>query len=153
MVWLFSFWLLLSSNFGFAIPDKAQPTLPQKILKIGGQTLKVEIADTPERQEAGLMFRKSLKEGEGMLFIFPNEQPRAFWMKNTFIDLAIGYFDGKKTLIDIQEMKAAGSLMDDRPPNYPSSGPAKYALEVPKEWFKKHHVKVGMKMKLEGTGL
>ena len=45
--------------------------------------LKVEVADTPDKHARGLMFRNHLGENEGMLFIFPTEETRNFWMKNT----------------------------------------------------------------------
>jgi hypothetical protein len=59
------------------------------ITKKNGETLlvRVEIADTPELRGRGLMFRKELPEGTGMLFLFPAETYNAFWMKNTPIPL------------------------------------------------------------------
>lgn len=75
-----------------------------------------------------------------MIFVFREERPRSFWMKNTFVPLAIGYFNEKKELIDVQEMAAAQSEMQTEFPNYVSKGPAKYALEVPKGWFQKHKI-------------
>ncbi len=120
----------------------AQATFEKKKIKIGAQTLVVEIADTPEKSAQGLMYRKELPEGTGMLFVFPNEQTRAFWMKNTFIPLAIGYFNAKKELIDIQEMSPAASTMQVDFPTYESKGPAQYALEVPKGWFVKHKIRL-----------
>src|ERR1041384_342895 len=47
----------------------------------------VEMALTPEKQAQGLMFRKELPEGQGMLFDFQREQETSFWMKNTLISL------------------------------------------------------------------
>jgi uncharacterized protein len=102
--------------------------------------LMVEVADSSEKWEFGLMFKKKLLDGEGMLFIFPDEQPRQFWMKNTFIDLDIGYFDSKKTLVSISTMKGVTSEMETNLAVYPSKSPAQYALEVPKGWFQKHKV-------------
>ena len=119
------------------------------VLKIGKQTLKVEKAETPEEHARGLMFRKTLSEGTGMIFIFSDEAPRSFWMKNTFVPLAIGFFDSQKQLIDIQEMAAATSEMQTDFPSYPSNGPAKYALEVPKGWFSKHKIGIGQKFELK----
>ena len=57
------------------------------ILKINNLEIVVEIADTQEEQMQGLMNRASLNEFEGMLFVFPDEMPRTFWMKNTLIPL------------------------------------------------------------------
>ncbi len=110
--------------------------------------LVVEIADSSEKWEFGLMFKKDLIDGEGMLFIFPEEQIRQFWMKNTFIDLDIGYFDSQKTLISITTMKAVTSEMETNLPVYPSKGPAQYALEVPKGWFQKYKIEVRDKLVL-----
>jgi uncharacterized protein len=121
---------------------QAQVQFSKKIIKLGSQTLTVEIADTPEKSAQGLMFRKELPDGTGMLFIFPNEQPRAFWMKNTFVALAIGFFNAKKELIDIQEMVPATSTMQIDFPTYESKGPAQYVLEVPKGWFAKHKIRL-----------
>lgn len=111
-----------------------------KKVTLSGQTLDVEIADNQERWAYGLMYRTELKEGSGMLFIFPEEKTRSFWMKNTFVALAIGYFNGKKELIDIQEMAPAQSEMQTEFPNYVSKEPARYALEVPNGWFQRHKV-------------
>jgi uncharacterized protein len=133
---------LILTLFFTAQASWADLTFEKKKLKIGSQVLSVEIADTPERSAQGLMFRKDLPEGSGMLFIFPDEQVRGFWMKNTFIPLAIGFFNAKKELIDIQEMVPAASGIQVDFPTYNSKGPAQYALEVPKGWFAKHKIRL-----------
>jgi len=118
-------------------------------ITLGGKTISVEVAKNPTQHERGLMFRKSLPKNEGMLFIFDNEENRYFWMKNTFIDLSIGYFDKDKVLINIQEM-AATSVMETRPPAYSSAKPAMYALEMNKGWFAKNKIKLGQKFAFVG---
>lgn len=115
----------------------------KKKLVLKDQELTVEIADTNEKHQLGLMFRKSLSEKQGMLFIFEEEKPLSFWMKNTFIDLDIGFFDRKKSLINVRSMNAVTSVMESELPSYTSNGPALYALEVPKGWFDRHKVSVG----------
>ncbi len=115
----------------------------KKVIHVGSEKITAEIAKSKDQHERGLMYRMELKDGTGMLFIFADEQPRTFWMKNTFIPLSIGYFDASKKLIDIQEMQPVKSEMDNHPPIYPSAGPAQYALEVPPGWFQRKHVKVG----------
>ncbi|MBX3040898.1 MAG: DUF192 domain-containing protein [Bdellovibrionaceae bacterium] len=142
MAWLWSFFLALSFLFPHITWAEEKIDFQIRSMKIGTTTLTVEIADTPERQSRGLMFRKSLKEGHGMLFIFPRERPQSFWMKNTFIPLDIGFFDKSKKLIDIQQMEAVGSVMEV-PKSYLSKAPAMYALEVPQGWFAKMKVKEG----------
>jgi Uncharacterized ACR, COG1430 len=59
------------------------------VSKSGVHTFGVEMATTPEEQAKGLMYRRELPEGQGMLFDFHREQPAAFWMKNTYIPLDI----------------------------------------------------------------
>lgn len=130
-----------------ASPDvKKEPTFIKKQIYVGKVKLHAEIADTPEKSAQGLMFRKKMADDHGMLFIFPDEQQRVFWMKNTFLPLSIGYFSKEKILIDIQDMEPVTSEMQ-QPKTYPSTGPAKYALEVNQGWFKKHKVKIGAKLK------
>lgn len=116
-------------------------------IEVGTKILNVEIAEKTPQHERGLMFREKLASDDGMLFIFPVEQPLYFWMKNTVIDLSIGYFDKDGILVDTQEMKAT-SVMYENPPNYPSKKPAMYALEMNKGWFAKNHVKIGAKLKI-----
>lgn len=114
----------------------------QKV-RIGSKTITVEVAKSTEQHQRGLMFRSSLPENSGMLFIFDNEQTLSFWMKNTFIDLSIAYIDKNKKIIDIQEMKATNQMMVGDLPNYPSTKPALYALEMNKSWFSRNKVRVG----------
>jgi len=134
--------LVFTSSLAFAVEFKT------KKLSLGKQTLTVELAETEEQTAQGLMFRKELKEGTGMLFIFPSEELRSFWMKNTFVPLSIGFFNAKKELIDIQDMAPAASEMQTNFPSYQSQGPAQYALEVPKGWFAKHKIKLRDKFRL-----
>lgn len=117
-------------------------------IKVGNEELQVEIADTQEKTARGLMHRKKLLDGTGMLFIFQNEEIRNFWMKNTFIALSIGFFDSKEKLIDIQDMEPVQSEMELNIPTYSSVFPAKYALEVPRGWFKKKKIKLGSSLNI-----
>lgn len=87
-------------------------------------------------------------EDEGMLFIFKNTETRFFWMKNTLIDLSIGYFDAEMKLIDIKEMKSGKGVPDSALPSYASAQPAKYALEMNAGWFDKNKIKLGSKLKI-----
>lgn len=138
---------------GFAliasVPAFAKVDFQKKKITLGSRTLVVEIAETPAQHERGLMFRNKLGENDGMLFIFDGEQTRFFWMKNTLIDLSIGYFDAAGSLIDIQEMKAGKGIPESALISYPSSKPAKYALEMNKGWFSKNKIKLGTKLKIK----
>jgi len=97
-------------------------------VEIGGKSFSVEIADTQEKQVLGLMFRDTMPADEGMIFIFPNEAPRSFWMKNTRIPLDIMYFD--KDLIMVSISANTPPCRVSRCPSYPSIKPAMYVLEL-----------------------
>ena len=99
---------------------------PYVVLK--GHRFTVELAETTERQALGLMFRDSMADDHGMLFLFPAESRRSFWMKNTRIALDILYFDAQLRLVSV----AAGAQPCRTPacPPYPSAGPAQYVLEL-----------------------
>lgn len=125
---------------------KSAPKFSKQEIQVGKIKLKVEIADTPEKSAYGLMYRKSLGENEGMLFIFNESKPLSFWMKNTFVDLSIGYFDENKKLIEVLDMKAASSELQTHFESYQSTNPAQYALEMRLGWFKKNQIKVGDKL-------
>lgn len=131
-----------------AFPTLAAKDFPKRKITLGSKTFVVEVAETPEHHERGLMFRDKLGPDEGMLFIFKNEQTRFFWMKNTLIDLSIGYFNKDKKLIDVQEMKSGKGIADSALPSYASAQPAMYALEMNKGWFDRSKVKIGDKLKL-----
>ena len=99
---------------------------PYVVLK--GERFTVELAETGEKQALGLMFREHLDDDRGMLFLFPGEARRSFWMKNTRIPLDILYFDAERRLVSVAEN--AQPCRTERCPPYPSTGPAKYVLEL-----------------------
>ena len=88
----------------------------------------VELADTSEKQALGLMFREQMPDDHGMLFLFPGEATRSFWMKNTRIPLDIFYFDEELKLVSVAENTKP--CRTQRCPSYPSTAPAKYVLEL-----------------------
>ncbi len=87
--------------------------------------LDIEIADDAYERQTGLMYREAMQPNEAMLFIFDDEIPRAFYMKNTRFPLDIIFVDGDRKIVSIQknaEPRNESSL--------PSEGPSKYVLEV-----------------------
>lgn len=131
--------IALYLSFGFS--------LEKKQIEVRGIKIWVEVAESDAARAQGLMYRKSLGQDEGMLFIFPEEEILSFWMKNTFIPLSIGYFTKEGVLIDVKDMEPFGEKLGD-PPTYRSSRPAKFALEMNKGWFQKNKVGLGSKLKL-----
>jgi uncharacterized membrane protein (UPF0127 family) len=93
--------------------------------KTGVHVFAVEIADTDATREKGLMFRKSLPEGQGMLFDFHEEQPVGFWMQNTYIPLDMIFIRGDGSILRIAENTEPLSTRI-----IPSGGPVRAVLEL-----------------------
>ncbi|MFO0725197.1 MAG: DUF192 domain-containing protein [Myxococcota bacterium] len=80
------------------------PQIPITIATDGGdQTFQAEIADTPDERQLGLMHRTAMREKDGMIFLFPREQPLSFWMRNTLIPLDMVFIKADHTILGIVE--------------------------------------------------
>ncbi len=101
----------------------------------------IQIAQTEFDRELGLMFRKSMNENQGMLFIFPDVQVRNFWMRNTEIPLDMIFINDSKIILNIA--KNTTPYSDN---SYASSGPAKYVLEVNGGFSDSHNITPGTKV-------
>jgi uncharacterized membrane protein (UPF0127 family) len=97
-------------------------------VELRGHRYNVEIADTEQQREQGLMFRDSLAPGSGMLFVHDAEQPLSYWMKNTRIPLDILYFDQQRHLVSV--VTALPCSLGNACPPFSSEGPARYVLEL-----------------------
>ena len=106
-------------------------------MKLGAGNFVIEIANTDPVREFGLMKRDEMPENRGMIFVFADEQPRQFWMKNTRIPLDITYLDASGKVVSIKQMKAYDLT------SVPSDAPAKYAIELNLGWAAKAGLKVG----------
>ncbi len=124
---------------------KNLPVKNLKITKSDGNSVyvKAEIAEKPEERNRGFMFRKSIPDGTGMLFVFENDQVLSFWMKNTPHPLSIAYIDYKGQIRDIFDMKPFSEA------NITSTVSVRYALEVPQGWFGKAGIKTGDFLELD----
>lgn len=108
------------------MPLAAAKLQPLEIVsKTGVHPFAVELALTPKEQERGLMFRKSLPEGQGMLFDFKEERPLTFWMKNTYVSLDMIFIRADGTVLSIA--RNTTPLSEN---SVPSGGPARAVLEV-----------------------
>jgi uncharacterized membrane protein (UPF0127 family) len=120
---------LLAFGFHFlATSALAQTAALQKIeiaSKNGTHAFQVEVVSNDADRARGLMFRKELPEGTGMLFDFEREQELGFWMKNTYIPLDMIFIRADGT---IRRIAANTEPLSER--LVPSGGPARYVLEV-----------------------
>jgi len=98
----------------------------------------VEIAETDETRQKGLMFRESMQDDQGMLFIFNIEEPQSFYMKNTIIPLDIIFIDSKKKIVKIHKNTTPFSEK-----TLPSLKPAMFVVEVNAGFTDKFAIKEG----------
>ncbi len=112
-----------------------------KILDSAGQEkarFDIEMAKDAYHRETGLMYRRSMKDAQAMLFIFEDVKPRYFWMKNTYIPLDIIYIGPDKKIVSI--VKEA-KVLDETA--LPSKEPAQYVLEIKAGLADRYHIKKG----------
>ena len=95
------------------------------VTKTGVHSFAVELADNDAEREKGLMYRKDLPEGRGMLFDFHREQEVSFWMQNTYIPLDMIFIQGDGRILRIAENTEPLSTR-----LIPSGGPIRAVLEV-----------------------
>lgn len=98
----------------------------------------VEIADTDDKRHRGLMYRTKMDSSQGMLFIFPEEEEQAFYMKNTIIPLDIIFINSKKQIVKIYKNTRPFDLTD-----LPSKKPILYVVEVNAGFTEQHGIKEG----------
>lgn len=114
-----------------------------------GFTVKAELALTEAEREKGLMNRETLPENGGMLFVFNEEAPRYFWMKNTIINLDM-LFIGEDQVVNRACVNVPRSYAHT--PDHQVAvrgGMAKYVLELPAKSSRKHNVTAGSKIIFE----
>jgi uncharacterized protein len=124
--------------------QKKEPDLQTKIIKVVSGNRKihltVQVADTPQKRDKGLMFVKNLPDNKGMLFVFSGETYGGFWMKNTLIPLSIAFLDSDGKILKILDMLPC---KEDICPTYDPELSYHYALEVNIGWFEKNQIKEG----------
>jgi uncharacterized membrane protein (UPF0127 family) len=133
---------------GAACVRAGAPEGPHVVIESGGTThlVRVELAADEASRERGLMFRKELDDDRGMLFLFDDEGEHSFWMKNTLIPLDMIFVDDGGRVTGFVERAQPLNL---RPR---SGGTSRYVLEVPGGWVARRGIRVGDRMRIEGTG-
>jgi len=99
-----------------------------RVVLPSGAIYRIELARTPEEQQRGLMFRESLPERSGMLFLFEDDSPHRFWMKNTMIPLDMIWMDGDGRVLFVSANTPPCKA--DPCPNYGPDVPAASVLEI-----------------------
>lgn len=116
---------------------------PLKKICIKDLCIRAEVVATEKSRERGLMFRKSMRQDQGMLFVFEKEALYNFWMKNTRFPLDIIWIDSQKRIVDIYEYALpCKDVCKDISPK----ATALYVLEVNAGLVKKHKIKIGVSL-------
>jgi uncharacterized protein len=102
------------------------------------QKLTIEIADNQAETTQGLMYRRSMPDSCGMIFVMPNYEPQKFWMKNTYIPLDIIFLDESKKIVTIQANTTPFSEA-----GVESYEKAKFVLEVNAGYCKRKGIEKG----------
>ena len=119
-------------------------TVVKKVV-IGNITIEAEVADTAPKKIKGLMFRESLAEENGMLFLFDDDGYHAIWMMNMSFPIDIVWINSDYKIVDI--------VKDAQPckifcPSYKPKEKARYVIEVNAGFTDKHSIKIGDKVKI-----
>ena len=125
----------------------SQPTGPNARIHAtrGPVDVALEVANTPATLQRGLMFRQSLADGHGMLFVFDQDSDHEFWMKNTYISLDLIYIAADGQIVGIHPnatpLSEAGISV---------GRPSRYVLEVPGGYAARQGIAAGDRVELSG---
>jgi uncharacterized membrane protein (UPF0127 family) len=121
-----------------AAPALAQPPVAQ--LNAGMHLIRAEVVSDPGTRAEGLMYRKSMAQNAGMLFIFDEAAVHCMWMKNTLIPLSVAFIDDRGAIVNIADMEPQTEA------SHCAAQPVRYALEMNRGWFAARGVKPGSRL-------
>lgn len=120
--------------------EQAQLNLPRTRLTAGMHLLDVQLAQTPQERQIGLMYRRDMPQHEGMLFVFEQAAVQCFWMRNTLIALTAAFVSDDGTIVNLADMKPR---TDD---SHCSEKPVRFVLEMNQGWFAKRQIQPGYRL-------
>jgi uncharacterized membrane protein (UPF0127 family) len=120
-----------------ASPSAGQPLATRRVF-LSGIAYELELAADPASRERGLSGRTSVDARGGMLFVFPDDAPRVFWMRDCSVDIDIAFLDRTGRVVAAHRMTVEPSRRPDesqeqywsRLRQYPSRAPARFAVEL-----------------------
>jgi uncharacterized membrane protein (UPF0127 family) len=134
--------LSLCNTLGHA-QDSPQTHLPRTNITAGMYLIDTQVAVTQDQRATGLMFRKEMPHGEGMLFAFDQPAKQCFWMKNTILPLTAAFIADDGTIVNLADMKPQTTE------SHCSDKPVRFVLEMNQGWFAKKGIKAGFKLQGE----
>jgi uncharacterized membrane protein (UPF0127 family) len=126
--------IVFVSLSGQNLQAQTPSSLPTTEMYVGMHRLQTELAISPQERSVGLMWRKSLPDNHGMLFVFTNQAIHCFWMRNTYIPLSIAFLRDDGSIVNIEHMQP---LSDE---SHCPTEPVRYALEVNQGWFDQRNI-------------
>lgn len=127
-----------------AAAGQPQPKLRTIKLWLGSHEIIAEIAHSPKEVQTGMMFRTSIAETEGMLFVFDYPHRAAFYMKNTLLPLSCAYIDPEGIIVETHDM-----FPHVETPITAGSDKIQYVLEVKQGWFQRNGIGPGTLLRTE----
>ena len=121
--------------------ESPQPKLATVTLTAGMHVIQAEVAQAPEQQMMGLMFRRQLPGNEGMIFVNPQADTRCFWMRNTLVPLTIAFIADDGSIVNFADMQPRSEQ------SHCSAKPVRFALEMSQGWFAKRGIQPGFKLR------
>ena len=105
------------------------PTVAYRLEPAGGRpvTVRLEVAADPASRARGLMGRRKLPQGTGMVFLYPADVTEAYWMKDTLVPLSIAFVAADGRVVSVAEMTPCAA---DPCPSWAPAGPYRYAVEL-----------------------
>lgn len=131
-----------------ALPTEAQPRLQTMKLWMGSEEVTAELALTAQQEMTGMMFRTSMPENDGMLFVFQGPFRASFWMKNCPLPLSAAYIDPTGRILEVVALHA-----QDTNAVVAKSADVQYVLEMNEGWFKRHNIGDGTLIRTEKGSL
>lgn len=122
----------------------AQAKLPTIKVWLGDQELLTEIASRQVEIATGMMFRTNMPENTAMLFVFPDAQPRSFYMRNCVVPLSAAYIAPDGTILELIDLQPG----DERGVQSKAYN-IQFVLEVPQGWFRRHNITPGAVLRTE----
>jgi hypothetical protein len=138
---------LISAGAALGCGEEEHPAPPQ--VEINGHRWFVDVATTQQQRYRGLSGREHLREGTGMLFVYPAEKVREFCMRGCLVALDIAFLDADRRVVQMHTMSVETDLAGRA--TYSSGRPAQYALEVPAGELSAAGVAVGDRAALLGA--
>ncbi len=135
-----AFALTVAAALPAVAQEEPQTSLPRIKLSAGMHLIDAQVAQTHEQRATGLMWRKSMPQAEGMLFIFEQPTTQCFWMKNTLLPLSTAFVDDDGTVVNMAQMQPQTTQ------SHCSDKPVRYVLEMNQGWFARKGIKPGFKL-------